>query len=191
MHTKPIITNIFWKRTYLFIEYESEKQEILSIARLRKINQEDSFQYEIINEHVLETEKLEENKYRTKINITIAEGRNILEQGTWKIILNHNPFERPEVADEVLLSLEDYSRVFRYGKNFYAYVVTFKIDKIVVDNNEEISIGFYANYMRTIRRPFKHNYIDAFIESKNFKKRMHKISALRKNKLFQAERHKS
>ena len=170
------ITNIFWKRTYLFIEYESDKQEILSIAKLKKIKQDDEdCNYEIINEHILETEKLEENKYRTKINITIAEGRGILEKGTWRVILNHNPYNRPEIADNVLLSLEDYSRVFRYGMNFYAYVITFKIDNIMINGKEEISFGFYANYMRTNRRPFKHNYIDAFIETKKITKRIHKI----------------
>ena len=172
MQTTTKITKIFWKRTYLFIEYESKTQDILSLVRLKKINRRNRL---IINEHVLETKEIGENKYRAKINITIAEGRKILEQGTWRIIVNHNPIERPEVADDVLLSLEDYSRVFRYGRNFYAYVITFKIDKITVDDEEKISINFYANYMRTNRRPFKHNYIDAFIETKNFKKRMHKI----------------
>ena len=82
MQTDVTITNIFWKRTYLFIEYESQKQEILSIVKLKKIRKNDKA---IINEHVLETKEIGENKYRAKINITIAEGRKILEQGTWKI----------------------------------------------------------------------------------------------------------
>lgn len=181
MQEEVKISNIFWKRTYLFIEYESKKEQVISLALLKKnveidrTTKEEKVSYEILNEHILETKQLEENKYRCKINITIAEGRSILEDGNWKIIINHNPLTRPTVSDEVMLAIEDYSRVFRYGQNFYAYVVTFNIDKLLIDGEEKISIGFFANYMRTNRRPFKHNYIDAFIETKKFKKRLRKI----------------
>jgi len=112
MQEEVKISNIFWKRTYLFIEYESEKEQVISLARIKrnvkvdKNTKEEQISYEILNEHVLETKKLEENKYRCKINITIAEGRNILEEGNWKIIIDHDPWNRPKVSDEVMISVE-------------------------------------------------------------------------------------
>lgn len=175
MLDKAKITNIYWKRTYLFIEYESTKDETLSIARIVTDKEHEENVYNIVNEHVLEKEKLDENKYVAKINITIAEGRNILENGNWKIIINSDPYSRPDVDDDVLLRVEDFSRVFRYGQKFYAYVVTFDVDKPEINGEEQTSIGFFSNYMRTNRRPFKHNYIDAFIETKKFGKRLRKI----------------
>ena len=59
MQTTTKITKIFWKRTYLFIEYESKTQDILSLVRLKKINRRNRL---IINEHVLETKEIGENK---------------------------------------------------------------------------------------------------------------------------------
>lgn len=176
MKTKPTITNIFWKRTYLFIEYYSEEPITLSMAKVKKnIIDENDFSYDLLEEHVLETKQLEENKYRSKINITIAEGRNILFPGNWKFIINHDPYLRFNVSDDILFGIEDISRVFRYGQNYYAYVVTFRIDKINFKDGEQISVSLYSNYMRGNRHPYKRRIIDAFLETKSFYKKMRKL----------------
>ncbi len=137
----PIITNIFWKRTYLFIEYFSIKPIQISIAMI------DKKKYKILKEHILETKKIGDNKYRCKINITIAEGRNLLFPGEWRIIINNNFFIRYNISNELMNNIENLSRVFRYCHDLYAYVLTFKLNISCIENNEYIYISFLSSYM--------------------------------------------
>ena len=176
---KPLITRIFWKRTYLFVEYESPKEIELSIVQLKR-NKKTDEDY-IKEKHVLETKELESGKYRSKINITIAEGREVLHPGDWIFIIDNDIYNRPQIHEDVLFNIEDISRVFRYGQKFYAYVVTFhmRIRQLEEDDDEnfeeEVSLSFFANYMKKNKRPKRRILLDAFNEAKTFKGLCHKI----------------
>lgn len=137
----PIITNIFWKRTYLFIEYFSIKPIELSIAMI------DKKKYNILKKHTLETKKIGEDKYRCKINITIAEERNLLLPGEWELIINNDFFMKYNISNELMNNIENLSRIFRYCHDLYAYVLTFKLTISHVEKNEYIHIGFLSSYM--------------------------------------------
>lgn len=127
---KPKIVNMFWKRTYLFIEYISFKKEAICID-----NCKDFF--------VLDCKEIGLNKYRAKINICTQNNRSMLTDGEWKILIG-DKFQLYELADELLLNLETLSAVFRYDGN-KAYIVTFHISTHDTNNAR---IKFRVDYMK-------------------------------------------
>ncbi len=147
-----LITKIFWRRTYLFIEYESDDEVQLSLVR-----QVGKKKKEVFQSHLLETKAIGERKYRAKINIAIAEGRELLKPGKWMVVLDGDVSKIPKISDDILLTIEDYSRVFRYSQNANAYVVTFHITE-----TEPIMLSLYANYMITNNHPEKNTLSDAW-----------------------------
>ncbi len=147
-----LITKIFWKRTYLFIEYQSDIPVDLTLVYEEKGKQKGKNNQSI---HILESKCMEENHYRAKINIAIAEGRELLKAGKWLIVLNGDSNQLPIISDSILLHIEDLSRVFRYSQNTNAYVVTFAITE-----NEPIVLSLFANYMMTNYHPQKNTLMD-------------------------------
>lgn len=172
MKNKVVITNIFWKRTYLFVEYESEKEVELSIVKTKTIDEEKV----ITKSHVLETKKLEGNKYRSKINITIAETRALLEKGKWCFIINNDLNNKPLISENILYNIEDISRVFLYSNKYYAYIITFEINKNI-DEREELE-SFYlslrADYYEKNFKPNKRTFREVRKNS-GFKDLLHKV----------------
>ena len=108
LKNKVTITNIFWKRTYLFIEYDSHVDVKLSIVRLEN-NKKDS--PKIIEKHIFDTKKIDKYKYRAKMNITIAEGRDLLKSGNWVFVVDDDLSNTPNISEDILFNIEEYSRI--------------------------------------------------------------------------------
>lgn len=149
------ITNIFWKRTYLFIEYQAQADMKITLVKY-KVSKNNNIILEN-KQHTMETKKLADNCYRAKINIAIAEGRRILEEGEWLISCDGNLKNLPKISSSVLQNIENYSRVYRYSQNLNAYVVTFHIS-----NKEPIVLSLYANYMTLNKHPEKLTISEVF-----------------------------
>ncbi len=173
MNNKVKITNIFWKRTYLFIEYESKEDVKLSIVKTKKIDEETRI---IINKHDLETKKLEDNKYRSKINITIAEYRHLLDKGRWCFIINDDYNNKPLISEDILYHIEDISRVFLYSNKFYAYIITFDIGKNPLDKEEIESfyLSLRVDYYQKNFKPDKRTWQEVR-KNNGFKDLIHKV----------------
>lgn len=124
-----IIENIFWKRTYLFIEYVADSPVTLYIDNGTEII-------------YLETKRIDRSKYRSKLNICVQDERKMLSAGRWRISIgNSNSYD----IDEALLSsLEAACAVFRYDEN-KAYIVTFHFD-------DKAGLYFKVDYMK--KNPF-------------------------------------
>ena len=150
---KVIITNIFWKRTYLFIEYSSEEDVELSLVQINSNKK-------MVNKHNLETKKLEDNKYRAKINIVIAEGRELLKRGNWVIAINGDWQNTPLLSDEILYNIENYSRVFPYAKNFNIYAIVFDIVKKEGEKDflENYYLSLNVDYYQRDLKPYKRKF---------------------------------
>ena len=104
-----VINKIFWKRTYLFVEFSSE--EPLDIC-LRNTKTGRMVPFEV--------KKLRENCYRGKLNITIANGRDLLEEGSW-LITSTDGTPLTEFAPCFKENPYIGQRVFRYTQRFYSY----------------------------------------------------------------------
>ena len=130
------LSKIFWKRTYLFIEYLAETEESVC---LKKGNLVVPFEVKL----------LEQGVYRAKLNLCIAEGRRMLSDGEWIIYIGET--EIVDAADEVLLNLETLSNVYRYDGD-KAYIVTFHLNEM---ERERFSISLKVDYMMKNPRPEK------------------------------------
>ena len=64
----PTVTGIFWKRTYLFIEYDAVDQREMALVKGQQVIR-------------LEQKQLSEHHYRAKLNLCIAQGREMLSDG--------------------------------------------------------------------------------------------------------------
>lgn len=127
-----MITKVFWKRTYLFFEYDSEDAEEIALCSKesgRKV--------------VMHSKELGPGKQRAKLNIAIAEGREMLDEGMWSVINEHE--ETIRISDEVMFGIEDISRVFRYSQDIFVYTVTFELNG---DDPENIGIRMNVAYMQ-------------------------------------------
>ncbi|MDD6272028.1 MAG: CDP-glycerol glycerophosphotransferase family protein [bacterium] len=161
---QPIIKRIFWKRTYLFIEYESTKDINLC---LNLFNKDKKGKIKLLeNKILLETKKLDKNYYRSKINITIAEGREILKSGGYMISSD----EKLCISNEILLNIEDLSRVFRYGGWLESYIVTFHITE-----EEPHQLYLYTSYMIDNKHPEKKHLFSSIRLATGFS---HKLKTL-------------
>ena len=127
------ISKIFWKRTYLFIEYLANETPDIWIQKDGK-------------RVPFEVKELEEGVYRGKLNLCIAEGRTMLSSGEWSIWVNGE--ESLDIADEILLNLENLSSVYRYDGD-KAYVVTFHLEEA----GEKVCLKLDVDYMMKNRHP--------------------------------------
>ena len=139
------VVKIFWKRTYLLVEYLGE--EMPNIC-LKKENIKVPF----------EMKQLEGNLYRGKLNVCIAEGRSMLSAGTWTLEIDKKDYA--DFNDEVLLNVEALSNVFRYD-NDKAYIVTFFLEEI---GREQISLKLQVDYM--MKNPHPESRRDALAPKK-------------------------
>lgn len=153
------ITNIFWKRTYLFIEYKAQADMKIALVKC-KVGKNNKIILES-KQHIMETKKIADNYYRAKINIVIAEKRKILEEGEWLISCDEHFKNWPKISSSILQNIENYSRVYRYSQNLNAYVVTFHIL-----NQEPIILSLYANYMTLNKHPEKLTISEVFRDNK-------------------------
>lgn len=125
-----VIDKIFWKRTYLFIEYHSNSPINICLKNRdsgRKV--------------YLETKDLYNDQYRAKLNITIANGRNLLEAGSWEIIEDKS--DKPIPCSKCIVE-NSYvgQQIFRYTKRFYSYA--FRLapngNSVTIENGHYMSV---------------------------------------------------
>ena len=124
------VTKIFWKRTYLFVEFEAEKPVGLCLKNISTGR--------IVS---FDVKELKSGYYRAKLNITIANGRNLLEEGTWELIQN----DGNEIRDfSKCIKENPYigQRVFRYTKRFYSYIFRTYFDegRLLISNGHYMSV---------------------------------------------------
>lgn len=130
----PQVIKIFWKRTYLFFEYYSLQNPDAYLKGNNKII-------------CLENKQLGEHHYRAKLNMCIAEGRELLGAGEWTLHISNDSGVR--INAEVLNQLEILSNVFRYDGD-KAYIVTFHL------NDEEegiLHLKLKTDYMTKNKHP--------------------------------------
>lgn len=125
-----IITKIFWKRTYLFIECSNESAIDIFLR-----NRESG------REVPMEVKSLGNGIYRAKLNITIANGRDLLEAGSWEIIEKDSQKPIP-CADCFKKNPYIGQRVFRYTARFYSYTFRLEIcgDNVIIKNGHYMSV---------------------------------------------------
>lgn len=141
-----VINRIFWKRTYLFIEFSAESPKEICLKNT-ETGRLASF----------DVKKLKDNYYRAKLNITIANGRDLLEEGRWLITLGDG---RPVTEYSACIEENPYigQRVFRYTQRFYSYAFRMEL------TNEGLTIvnGHYMSVKKNKdAEDFRRNFFEA------------------------------
>ena len=153
------IVKIQWERIFLNIEIETEYRGEVSFAfsRFKRLNLqqmeakeagvtveemfdpavEPDYEFEIKESYNIDYDKYENGKYYFSINISAVANREFLDNGKWRIIA-----QMPEsiavttVTKDIAYDLGEYSRVFPYGKDKYAYVMSFDLRNFRGENLE-------------------------------------------------------
>jgi len=144
-----LVQNLFWKRTYLFIEYISDTPIRLALENKSDKKKLYLFYNERLNDHI----------YRAKLNIVIADGINIAEASKYRII-NAETSLPVSVSDEIIVTYEDHARIFKYSENNYSYLVNF----FVFTHKGTLCLGLETCFMMLNKHPKKRHIL---LESKN------------------------
>ena len=133
------IVDIFWDRIYLKIIFKGSS-----------LNKKNICLQSAKKSYKLELTKLEEDKYISCINITNITAGNMLENDNYKIISKEdNNTLDIKITNELGYKLEQLDRIYRYGRDFFAYTVSFKIKEN--DTNDLICI-IESRYMQTNKK---------------------------------------
>lgn len=132
------ILKIYWERTYINIEFESEEKTDLFLEYENK-----KIYFNIIH--------LKDNLYKARLNITIANEGTILNTNNYMISSSTNF----SYDNNLLLELENLSRVFKYG-GIYACVISFSLKNF---DDREISLYMQLSYMIKNNNPKKSRFI--------------------------------
>ncbi|MEA4921778.1 MAG: CDP-glycerol glycerophosphotransferase family protein [Eubacteriaceae bacterium] len=103
------ITRIFWKRTYLFIEFSGAP-----LGSPVLTDGDRSYPFSVKPQC--------ETGFRGKLNIAIAGGRTMLPAGDYTVCMDGKPVP---CSDDVMLSCEDLARVYNYDEKQNAFVISF------------------------------------------------------------------
>lgn len=113
MNENICITNLFWHNIYLHVTFEGESLDEYNfyISDLKK-----------------ERYKIEVTDGSCVINIVNIETAKLLKNGKWYFLAERNgEYQIAGITSECGYKLEQLDKVFRYGREIYAYVVTFSV----------------------------------------------------------------
>ena len=128
------IIDIFWNRIYLNIIFEGKDLE-----------QKDIYLKSAKEDYKLEITKTENGRYMSQINITNIKNGKMLENGDYTFVIKENNQENYiKITNELGYKLEQLDKVYRYGRDFFAYTVSFVIKSI---ENENITCILKSIYM--------------------------------------------
>lgn len=135
------ITKIEWDKIYLKLSFNDQLEHDLYLKNKNK-------------KIKIEDEWIENNKIT--IPITYAGNNEMLQEGTWQLFCADNPL-KIEVSEAK--ELENKAKVFFYGKNKYAYIVSFQ-------TNDQFILQINVCYMIENKKPKKRRIL---VESNNKK----------------------
>ncbi len=170
------IHSIKWER--IFFEFDIEAKisapAEFALMRVNKKTKKPTEGEEICPRLIpLKPESVKEGKYHFSLNICCVKDRSFLENGQWRICAVCEDNIYPVNVDYALAYKSDeLSRVFKYGKNKYAYNVTFSVNETAEQNIELIINSYFLKVNNTWK---KRRYVEEAFTLKGKFKRMYKV----------------
>ena len=153
------ITDIFWDRVFLNIVIEADnlQKEIYLCSNNQK--------------YKIELNKIEDNKYQARINITNIEDGRMLQNSNYmmKVKKENDKYEVISISPTLGYKLESLDRIYRYYKECYAYTINFETKQM---KNGKITCVLKSRYMKINTKPEKSyivsekNTMKSFIKAK-------------------------
>lgn len=158
------IVDIFWDRIYLNILFEGINLEEKNIYLKSELN-----------EYKLEITKIEDEKYKSQINITNIKNGMMLSNANYRFIVKEdNKEEYIEITNQLGYKLEQLDKIYKYGKDFFAYTISFVVEDT---ENGEIICVLKSRYMKKNKKYKK-------IQVGEVKNKIRKISIMLAKNIF-------
>lgn len=137
------LVDVKWERIFLniVIEVECDKDIQFYIASINQNYIVRKKKEEAINYDMILSKRIKINydchedcKYYFSLNIAAMNGNDFLDNGQWILIaVIDEKVHFVNLETDLAYKLDDFSRIFRYGKNKYAYNCSFSLSEIFED----------------------------------------------------------
>ena len=171
------VSKLSWERVFLHIEiygnysdkvfFQLENIDIYHGFKAEKDAVEKIQAKEIVQ---LPYEEYKNGKYIFICNITTLNGRSFLNNGCWRMVAVVDEKKYIcHVSHDVAYNFDEYSRIFRYGRDIYAYNISFSSL-----TEEETYLWFIINsyFMKKNDGWFKRHYMQ---EAQNFSEKLKRL----------------
>lgn len=152
MNDNIMITDMYWHGIYLEISMEGAKERPFGLY-ISDLKGEQYF--------------LGEGGEHVTVNIVNIPQKKLLENGKWYFLAEHNgEFRIIKITSQCGYKLEELDKVYRYGREVYAYVVTFsaKDCREAAEDEEGMTCVMHTSYMMLNK---KNDGRNIRVESKN------------------------
>lgn len=180
------ITTINWERIFFNFVVKTDYNDKVDFAFVlfKDENEEDhKHRAEEIEQIVpIEYDQYSDGEYTFSLNVSAIAGRSFLDNGRWKIcaMVENKPII-VNVTNDVAYELDGLARVFRYGKNKYAYSISFDLDNFD-EENLELCVNSY--FMIENKKWKKRKYIQEAITFQGKIKRTYMFAVIRLIRIF-------
>lgn len=126
------VSQLGWERIFLNLKIRTNYTGTVSF-RLENIRKQKPGSGSAESNHavLIKNSGFESGEYSFSLNIAAMDGRMFLDNGCWRIVASTEAGDHIcYVSHEVAYKFDDCSRVFRYGKNKYAYTVSFSTELV-------------------------------------------------------------
>ena len=169
------VENVQWERVFLHLQISScvPDQVVFFLERLEGMKQNETDRVDrarVVERVPLPWDSYEDGVYSFCCNITAMNGRTFLNNGIWRISAetNHNVYV-VYASFSLAYHFDEYTRMFRYGNNQYAYTVLFTS---ATENEKYLWFLMHSFFMIRNDDWRKHHWLS---ESKTFKGKRKKL----------------
>lgn len=180
------IVNMSWERIFLNIDVQSEYAGNVSFKLVdfgrQTINAEEVEEYGAEPEKEVDIrrsvdllyDEKDNNVYKFCLNMSAIDGREFLDNGRWRLCAfpegDNEIISVVHVNNELAYKIDDFSRIFRYGKGKYAYNLSFSVS---TEDGENLEL-FFNNYFMIVNKKWKkRRYIQEAFTAKGKVKRFY------------------
>lgn len=158
------IIKLEWERIFLHFEIQSDNESEVKFAFSRfsrnitnKIDVEESngepeISFEFRDLVYIYPESCENSVYKFTLNMAAVNGRNFLDNGKWRIIACvDDKVSVVNITNELAYKVSEMSKIFRYGRDKYAYNLSFSITRYREGDLEL----YFNNYFLMVNKSWK------------------------------------
>lgn len=198
------ITKLQWERIFLNIEIETNyigevefafskfkrhnlqkleaKEKGVEVEDLFSEDEVPEYEFEFEEKNVINWDKYENGKYYFSINISAVANREFLDNGKWRITAEmEDGIAVVNVSKDIAYNLGEYSRVFPYGKDKYAYIMSFDLRNF---RGESLELYFNSRFVMENKKWRKRKYVQEARSKKGKIKNFYKAIVIKNIWLF-------
>lgn len=187
------IIRLQWERIFLHMDIEADcpdpefvlakfSRNIINIDEVKENKAEPIIELEVRETVRILPERQQGNVYSFTLNIAAINGRSFLDNGKWRIVaISGDAFCISTVTHEIGYSLESMSRIFRYGRDKYAYNMSFSLANF---DEDKLELYFNSYFVIMNNRWKKRKYIQEAFHLPGKLNRLYLFTVIRLMRMF-------